>query len=333
VDVATVIGMSATKPIRFFRPAQCGALGAAMGIAYLAKFDETQTRNALGLAYSQLAGTMQAHIEGTPTLALQVAFAARAAVCAADLAARGFRGPHDVLDGKYGYFALIEDNVAAPDAPFAELGRVWQITRVSHKPYPTGRAAQGGISGLIELMRTHGLTVDDIASVTLAAPPLIRQLVDRPYQADMKVNYARLCLPYLMALTLRDQHVGLDAYTGANLRDPELAALAARVRIVADDNADVNALRPQRLVVRTNASRHGGTLPSELTRDLTHVYGSPEAPMSAAAARDKFVACCRAAPVPLDDADIDALADALQNIAQCADVAHIIALTIARASA
>jgi 2-methylcitrate dehydratase PrpD len=221
-----------------------------------------------------------------------------------------------VLDGRYGYFALIEDGAAAPDAAFAELGKVWQIERVSHKPYPTGRAAQGGISGLISLMHEHGLVAADIERVQLFAPPLIRQLVDRPYRAEMPVNYARLCLPYLLALAMRDGCVGLDAYTSQNLGSSELAALAARVAVVPDANLDPNALRPQRLNVLTRSGK-------ELTIDLAHVYGAPEAPMSAEAQRQKFVDCCNAAPQPLDAAGIAALQQAIDNIESCRDVREV----------
>ncbi|MBC7624601.1 MAG: MmgE/PrpD family protein, partial [Aeromicrobium sp.] len=325
VDVATVIGMSATKPIRFFRPAQCGCIGAAVGMAYLAEMDEIGIKNTLGLAYSQLAGTMQAHIEGTPALALQVAFAARAAVCAVDLAALGFRAPHDVLDGKYGYFALIEDG-AANVAPFAELGKVWQITRVSHKPYPTGRAAQGAISALQTLLREHDLTADDVISVVLHAPPLIRQLVDRPYRDGMAVNYARLCLPYLLALVLRDGTVGLDAYSDTNLRDPQLRVLANRINVRADANADPNALTPQVITLLLVGSRAAS--PLNLPADIGVVYGSPEAPMSVEAQREKFIACCQHAPAPLSDAKIAALMEAINTIETTTNVTAFLASTV-----
>jgi aconitate decarboxylase len=321
VDVATVIGMTATKPIRFFRPAQCGCLGAAVGMAYLAGMDEGGIKNTLGLAYSQIAGTMQAHIEGTPTLALQVAFAARSAVNAVDLAALGFRGPHDVVDGKYGYFALIEDS-AANVAPFAELGKVWQIARVSHKPYPTGRAAQGGISALQNAMREHGLTSGDVISVVLHAPPLIRQLVDRPYRDGMATNYARLCLPYLLALVLRDGRVGLDAYSEANLRDSQLRVLAQRINIPADTNTDPNALTPQALALILVGNRR-------VSAEIGVVYGSPEAPMTVTAQHEKFIDCCKHAPAPLSTAQITSLMDTLNNIEGATNVASFIAQTVA----
>jgi aconitate decarboxylase len=320
VDVAATIGMSATKPIRFFRPAMCGCLGATAGAALFGGLDKQQMRDAFGIAYSQLAGTMQAHVEGTPTLALQVAFAARAAVCAVDLADAGFRGPHKILDGQHGYFALFEVG-AAPDAAFAELGKVWQIERVSHKPFPTGRAAHGGIAGLRALMAEHGFSADDVESVVLAAPPLIRQLVDRPMTRNMNISYARLCLPYLAAVTMMDGTVTLDAYRAETLADARIFALAARVKLVADTNPDPNALAPQHLNVQL---KNGKTF----EHAMLAVFGAPEAPMSSLDQRAKFDDCCRHALNPLTDSEIHVLADAIDNIEKLDDVATLLDLTL-----
>lgn len=324
VDVATVIGMSATKPIRYFRPAQCGALGAAAGMCVLAGFNRNEMRDAFGITYSQLAGTMQAHIEGTPTLALQVGFAARAAVCAVDLAAVGFKGPHQVLDGQHGYFALFEQE-SRPDPAFAELGNVWQITKVSHKPYPTGRAAHGGIAGLIHLMAAHKFSAEDVHTVTLAAPPLIRQLVDRPMlTTDMTTSYARLCLPYLAAVTLVKGTVGLDAYTPELMSDAKIFALATKVKLVADNNQNVNALAPQHLTVALNDGRI-------FDYAMREVYGAPEFPMTHDAQVAKFIDCCRHAIYPLSDKSDEKIASlmaAINNIEQYNDVSAIFNQTV-----
>ncbi len=324
VDVATVVGMCARKPIRFFRPAQCGCLGATAGMAVLGGLSAAQMRDAFGIAYSQLAGTMQAHIEGTPTLALQVGFAARAAVSAVDLASAGFRGPHQVLDGKHGYFALFEEGAVAAPA-FAELGRVWQIERVSHKPFPTGRAAHGGIAGIRALRAKHGFSADDVANVVLAAPPLIRQLVDRPMRADMNVSYARLCLPFLVATTLVDDTVGLDAYKVIASNSPigaEFEGIAQRVTLIADANTDANALAPQHLSVTLKDGR-------VFEYAMPQVFGAPEAPMSFDDQYAKFIDCCHHAKSPLGDAAIARLADAVNKMEDATDVARILALTIA----
>ncbi len=319
VDVAATIGMCATKPLRFFRPAMCGCLGATAGAALLAGLDKQQMRDAFGIAYSQLAGTMQAHVEGTPALALQVAFAARSAVCAVDLAAAGFRGPHKILDGQHGYFSLFEQG-AAPDAAFAELGTVWQVERVSHKPFPTGRAAHGGIAGLRTLMAEHGFVADDVESVVLSAPPLIRQLVDRPMKRDMNISYARLCLPFLAAVTMIDGTVTLDAYRAKTLASTRVFALAERVKLVADTNLDPNALAPQHLIVRLKNGR-------TFEHAMPAVFGVPEAPMSAADQREKFDDCCRHAINPLSKKQIQTLVDAIDNIENLDDVSFLLDLT------
>jgi aconitate decarboxylase len=320
VDVATTIGMCATQPIRFFRPAMCGSLGATAGMAVLAGLARPAMRDAMGIAYSQLAGTMQAHVEGTPTLALQVGFAARAAVSAIDLAREGFRGPHQILDGAHGYFKLFEQGLAAPDQPFAELGHVWQIERVSHKPFPTGRAAHGGIAGVRELKRKHQFSAEDVSEIVLAAPPLIRQLVDRPMSHDMSVSYARLCLPYLVAVTLLYDTVSLDAYQADVFDDPRLLALASRVRLVADDNTNVNALAPQHLTVRLKSGDS-----YQLT--MPQVFGAPEAPMSLHDQHEKFQDCCRHAKNRLSAIEIQRLMEAIEHIDQFDDVARLLDLT------
>jgi 2-methylcitrate dehydratase PrpD len=105
VDVAVTLGLCSRAPMRFFRPANCGGFGAAAGLALLAGLDETQIRDALGIYYGQCAGTMQAHVEATPQLAMQMGFAARSAVTAIELARRGIPARAHHL-GAVRHFAL-----------------------------------------------------------------------------------------------------------------------------------------------------------------------------------------------------------------------------------
>src|SRR5262249_39648369 len=106
VDVATTLGLCSRAPMRFFRPANSGGFGAVAGLALLAGLSEMQTRDALGAYYGQCSGTMQAHVEASPQLALQMGFAARNALTAVELARRGMPGPRAPISGPFGYFAL-----------------------------------------------------------------------------------------------------------------------------------------------------------------------------------------------------------------------------------
>ena len=180
LDFAIHVALAQRAPMRFFRPAMCGGLGATATLCKLAGLDEAATRDALGLAYSHLSGTMQAHIEGSPAVGLQVGLNARAAVTAFELARAGFPGPRDILEGPFGYFALYDTGQARWDEVAGDVGRVFQIARMSHKPYPTGRATHSGIGAALRLMREHALLPEDIAGMKVHASSLIVRLVGRP---------------------------------------------------------------------------------------------------------------------------------------------------------
>jgi aconitate decarboxylase len=300
VDVAVTLGLCSRAPMRFFRPANCGGFGAVAGLALLAGLDEAQTRDALGIYYGQCAGTMQAHVEATPQLAMQMGFAARSAATAIELARRGMPGPRAPISGQFGYFALFDGE--ADPAPFDELGKAWRIGELSHKPWPSGRATHGGIDGLQRLIAAHGIKADQVTAGRFLVPPLTHRLVGRPPQEGMTVAYARLCLPYFGALCLRHGTVGLGDFTQEALGDPGTLALARRLLVIADANPDPNALSPQRVELDL---ADGVTVAC----DVTEVVGSPARPLSPDAARAKFDAC--GAPAALWDAamSLDELPD------------------------
>ena len=303
VDAATVLGMMARTPMRFFRPAMCGALGASLGLSRLAGLDADSCHRALGLTYCQLAGNMQSHVEGTPGLALQIGFNARAAVGAHELALAGMAGPVDVIDGPFGYLELIEQDYDT--RAVEQLGRQWQIERVSHKPFPTGRAAHAALDGLDQLLAA-GLAGEDIERIELRAPPLIRRLIDRPAHHGMSASYARLCLPWLVSVRLARGRLGLADFSAGALSDAERWRRVDCVKVLPDANLDPNALIPQGLsVVTRSGQRHEINLPA--------VLGSPQRPLDEAARTAKAQACWRYGG--LDDGRGQALLAELRNLA------------------
>lgn len=291
VDVATSIGMAAQTGLKFFRPATAGIFGVVAALGKLAGLDQAALLDAFGLAYAQAAGSMQAHTEGGPALALQMAFAAASGIRAVDLAAAGFPGPHDVLEGRFGYFPLFEGAWDVAPA-WAELGQVWRITQISHKPFPSGRATHGGIDGILQLRARHALQADAVESLTLRAPSLIYELVGRPLQPAMQVSYARLCFAYVGALALTTGSVEMADFHPERLADAQIHTVGQRLRVVIDDNPDPNALSPQTVSVRL----HDG---QEHTLTIPHTLGSPHHPLTRAQHLAKFRRCLSAAVKPL----------------------------------
>ena len=282
VDIAATLGLCSRAPMRFFRPANAGGFGATVGLAMLAGLDSAQLRDAIGIYYGQCAGTMQAHSEGTPQLAMQMGFAARSAVTAVELARRGMPGPHAPISGDFGYFALFDGKADA--APFDQLGERWRITELSHKPFPSGRATHGGIDGLQRLMRANGVTGDRVVACRFRVPPLTARLVARPAVEGMTAGYARLCLQYVAAVCLRRGDVGLGDFAATALADRDALRLARRLTVVEDDNPDPNTLSPQRVEIDLAEGRTVAAM-------VTSVLGSPQRPLSPEAARAKFTNC------------------------------------------
>jgi 2-methylcitrate dehydratase PrpD len=257
VDIACGLGIAADSALSFFRPATAGLIGAALAVA---RIDGAPMADTLGLAYSQCAGTMQAHVEGSVALPFQIANAARAAIVAADLAKAGFAGPHDALEGLFGYFKLFDNGDLSRYT--ATLGKVWRISEISTKPYPCGRASHAVLSFVAYMY-------DGIGGINAHVPTLVHRLVGRPMLADMTPAYARLCLPFLVALMIRDGCIDPRAFTAASFTDPALAALAAQVDVQVDGNSDLNALSPQALEIDAQWTH------------ILHTLGSPDAPMDA----------------------------------------------------
>jgi 2-methylcitrate dehydratase PrpD len=283
VDVAVALGLAATGPLTFFRPATAGVFGSVAALARLRGFSAETTLDAFGLALAFASGTMQSHLEGKPALPLQVANAARAAIVAADLAAAGLKGPHRSIAGPFGYLSLMER--ASDLAPVLEaLSGTRRIAEVSWKPFPTGRAAHGGLVALRALMDRHGLSACGLDRLDFRAPPLIKRLVGRPARLGMDVAYARLCLPWLAATALTYGEVGLGDFTPERLADPGLHALAARIGVIEDGGSDPAAFTPLVAVARTRA---GETFEVRIEAML----GAPSNPLSLARHMDKARRC------------------------------------------
>ena len=283
VDVAVTLGLAATGPLSFFRPATAGIFGCVVAIARLRRMERQQALDAFGHALAFASGTMQAHVEGKPALPVQVANAARSSLVAIDLARSGMPGVAAPIDGPFGYLALQEVSHDLP-AALALLAQGHRIAEVSWKPFPTGRAGHGGIVATQRLMAEQGLRPETLDWLDYHAPPLIHRLVGRPAKPDMEPGYARLCLPWLLAVTLTRGTVGLADFRRESLDDSALMALAARIAVVNDGNPDPAAFVPARAVARLSGGRS-----VEMAIDAQ--LGSPQWPLTRDQHEAKALGC------------------------------------------
>ena len=315
VEIACRLGEASTTGLRFFRPATAGHLAATVALGLLDTRDHDQLVAALGIAFGQASGSMQSHREGSPLLAVQMAFAARNALCSHDLAGAGFTGPRAMLEPPLGYYGLIEE-AGDVDRLLADIGgdkARWELRRASHKPFPSGRATHATLSTLRDLRLRYGLSIDGVASVELTVPPLIHHLVGRGSTTTMTAPYARLCVPFLSGLLMRDGDLAVDALTPANLADASLLAFSAeRVTVrVGDPAMDPNAFVPQRIVLTTTTWQR-----YEVT--VTDTLGSPAHPLTPeqhlGKATSNADACARHGGVAVDMAKVAEIVERIEQL-------------------
>ena len=312
IDVAANLGVAAREGLKFFRPATSGGFGATAAIGRLAGFDVETLCHAFGIQYAQTSGTMQSHVEGSIVLPMQIGFNGRAALQSCGIAATGLPGPRDVFEGQFGYMRLFEGTWDLQPT-WDSLGKTWLVSELSHKPYPAGRATHGGIEGIMTLREQHPFTADDVESVVVNGPPLIKRLCGRPDIPAPNANYARLCMPFVGAKVLLHGKIDLAHYRGTELTDRKTHDIAKRITMESDGNPDPNALVPQEIVITLK----NGTV---LRWRCDTMLANPARRFTREQHLTKFHRCLEFAAAPLRPNTGETLIDLVDRLDQLTDV-------------
>ena len=322
VDISCSIGISSRSPMSFFRPGTAGAFGAVAAGGKIAGMDEKTLANAMGIVYSQICGTLQPHHEGAMVISMQTGFNARAAATAISLAAEGIIGASGVLEGRYGYFRLFEGEYEVDDV-LENLGRVWQVERVGHKPFPCGRLTQGVVEAALTLREIHGIAADDVEECEAVVSPLVQRLVGRPLGHDApSAQYAKLSIPFVVATALIRNTVFITDFWEEALRDPSVHELARRIRVVRDPKIqDENAMVPLRLRIQLKSGAVHELI-------LEQMMGHPDKPLSREQHLTKFRNCWEVGAGHLPAANQQRLVDLVDGLEDVATVEEIIKLLV-----
>jgi 2-methylcitrate dehydratase PrpD len=311
-EVSAALGL-ALNPGHYTRgwhaTATLGTLGCAAAAARLGELDTAQTVHALGIAASLASGLKENF--GSMTKPYHAGHAALNAVTAVALARAGMTAAPSALDGSQGFAAAFSGEKLAPGA-LADLGREWQIIRsgIAVKPYPSCALTHSAIDALLALRVRHGITPEQVADVEVGVHHVVPEVLRHP--APTNALERKFSMPYCAATALARGRVGIEDFTDGPVRDAGVAALVSRVRMVVDpalpEGLDQQAW--SRVTVRL---RDGRTL-AEAPRGAS---GHPDAPLSDAQLREKFVGC--AAGV-LSRGEAEAVADQLAQIDAVPDI-------------
>jgi 2-methylcitrate dehydratase PrpD len=295
-----------------------GTIGAAAAAARVLSLPAPATARALGIAASLACG-LKENI-GTMVKPLHAGVAARNAVMAARLALQGFTASPQAIDGPQGYLSAMDSErpASALAEAIADLGARWEIleTGISVKLYPSCAATHPPLDAMLQLIRRHGFSADDIDSIDVEADSMTPRLLihERP-ATDLEAKFS---MPFCAAAAIVFGHPTIDTFDASRIHDPRVQQLIPRVSLRANQAFDAAApLSQARVTVRL---RDGRTLteradgargyPGRLTDEelATKFLGCAERSLSRGAA-EQALAALRA---------IDATADVRSLTAHCA---------------
>jgi 2-methylcitrate dehydratase PrpD len=195
---------------------------------------------AMGLACSMAGGLRAYARDGGWSKWLHVGWAAHGGIIAADLAARGFRGPEYVLNGGSDLYSALLYGETLDRSPLLDgLGTIWRSAAAQFKLYPCAHVIHPFIDAVLALMRQHDLQTSDVAEIECTIAPWAAAIVCEPNAAKLRFDTALEVigsLPYQLAVAALDGHVGLDALEPTTRARADIAALASRVKYRKDEH-------------------------------------------------------------------------------------------------
>ena len=297
--------------------ATCGVFGAAAAAGRIMGLDAAAIASAFGIALSQSAGSLQFLANGAWTKRFQVGWASMAGLTAATLAAQGFRGAGEALEGKAGFLrAYAPDPV--PERALQGLGTEWELMRTAVKPYPSCRYGHAGVDAALALRAEHGLKTEEIEAVTLGLPHAGMLLVGAPLarkQDPRNVVDGQFSGPFVIACALARGHFGWDSY--AWLQDADIRRLMPLV--TCEQDPEIQAHYPAQMSGKVTIRARGKTF----SRSVVIPKGEPENFLTEAEIATKFHALADAV---LGASQAGRLAEAVLALDRAPGVAGVMGL-------
>ena len=284
-EVQTRAGAALTGDLllRGFHPtALSGVWGASAAAAYLLRLSGEQLHSAWGLAASMASGVMKFTQDphGTMVKRMHAGLPSHNGVMAAQLAARGFRGPRQSLDGKHGFTSVFSPHPEAWRLD-KDLGTVWAIENISVKFYACCRLFHAMVDAINLCKKDPSWKVSDIVAIEAFGPRMMSEghMEYRP-QSVMSAQYS---LPYSIAATLLLDPRDPRSFNEEAMQRKDVLALADLVTATIDPKLE-----------REYPAKYAGGIRFRLgngriiEQELMDSFGTPAKPVDRAGIEGKF---------------------------------------------
>jgi 2-methylcitrate dehydratase PrpD len=288
VEVICRLSLVAPKAVHkagFHPTAVFGAMAAAAGVGAALNLTARQLVDALGIAGSMAGGIIEYLAEGAWTKRLHPGWAAQSGLRAALLGRHGFLGPRTVFEGVHGLFhGFAHTTTGNYDALIGDFGAQWVTQTLAFKPYPCGTMTHPYID-CARRLAMRGIKADAIKELVCEVGEGTVHRLWEPLAAKQRPanGYAgKFSTPYCIAHAFVRGQVGLDAFTDDAVQEPDVLALASKVRYQIDP---LNPY-PSNFTGHIRAVRADGSVVEERQ---PHLRGGAHEPLSRGDIEEKFV--------------------------------------------
>ena len=322
VEVMCRVGLAVPGALhaRHFHPTAITAgFAAAAAAGKLFKLSEDALVNAFGICGSQASGIIEYLADGSWTKRLHPGWNAHAGVTATLLARGGFTGPETVLEGGHGLYAAFAGghDPARLAALLDTLGRTWELSELTLKPYPCGSIAQPYMDCAARLRATHGVKAEQITAVRCrtSAGPVPRLWEPLAAKHAPPNGYAaKFSLPYLLASIFVRGRAGLAEFSEAAVREADVLRVARLVTYELDATIDY----PRQFIGDVEVTLAGGRT---LRERQDRPRGGPDAPLT----REEIEAKFRGnAALTLPAAQVERVLAAVNGLAGAGSLADVL---------
>jgi 2-methylcitrate dehydratase PrpD len=296
-----------------------GYLAATAMAGRLMRLSEEQLRNALGIAYHQCAGNLQAVADGALTKRMGPGFASRGGIMSALMAERGITGAKEPLEGKVGLFNLYHGGDYDPKMLTENLGEQFMGVDVGFKPYPCCGLTHPFIDATFSLIAKHGINAENVENIEAFAGEAAYSLC---VPAEVKCSPrnivdAQFSVPWAIATALVRGHVGVDDFTDGSIKSGDVLNVSRKVTGQLDSSLNRHGVGPGRVVV---TMKNG----AEYSQEVEHALGSIEKPMVFEDITRKFRDCAPRSIKPLPAVKIEEVISMVQRLEVLDDATEII---------
>lgn len=324
-----------------------GPFGAVVGAGKILGLDLQQMWMAIAIAASMPSGI--ARNFGTLTKPLHAGLAAKNGILAASLAARGFTGAKDALEGPLGYYRAYDQIKEARLETLEQLGNPWGLeTRGQENPklYPCCHGLATNCEYAILIKNRYQFSPEDIEGIEIYSQPKTLSAMFSTNYIDTgetlkwgyegpprqlapaipkTVSEAKFCKEFAFAKAILDGKIGLATFTDEQIKDAKTQELMkktkvyhdARLEKLSNEYPEVTWPYGERMVIKLKDGR-------KIEEEEIFIQGAAKRPLSIKEVREKFDDC--ASYAGLSEERRDKIASMIESLEEVKDISELTAL-------